>query len=84
MAFGGINKWTPPRKAGGIPWVSTRFSLSAENKQAGTGRDDQTRSREAQKGNTVFIFPVQLTMSRIGKLTRLIYTLLYVLTILHR
>ena len=29
----------------------------------------------------MFIFPVQLTMSRIGNLTRLIHTLLYVLTI---
>ena len=29
----------------------------------------------------MFIFPVQLTMSRIGNLTRLIHTLLYVMTI---
>ena len=29
----------------------------------------------------MFIFPVQLTTSRIGNLTRLIHTLLYVLTI---
>ena len=29
----------------------------------------------------MFIFPVQLTTSRIGKLTRLIHTLLYVMTI---
>ena len=29
----------------------------------------------------VFIFPVQLTTSRIGNLTRLIHTLLYVMTI---
>ena len=32
MAYGGfyINKWTPPRYSGGIPYVSTRFSLSVE------------------------------------------------------
>ena len=29
----------------------------------------------------MFIFPVQLTTSRIGNLTRLIHTLLYVMTI---
>ena len=29
----------------------------------------------------MFIFPVQLTMSKIGNLTRLIHTLLYVMTI---
>ena len=28
------NKWTPPRKSGGISRVSTRFSLSMENEQA--------------------------------------------------
>ena len=25
MAYGGINKWTSPRKSGGISLVSTRF-----------------------------------------------------------
>ena len=30
----------------------------------------------------IFIFPVQLTTSRIGNLTRLIHTLLYAMTIL--
>ena len=34
---------------------------------------------EADRG--MFIFPVQLTTSRIGNLTRLIHTLLYVMTI---
>ena len=38
-----MNKWTPPRKAGGIPRVSTRFSLSTEKEQAYAGRDNQTR-----------------------------------------
>ena len=34
MAVGGIHKITPPRKAGGIPWVSTRFGLRVENERA--------------------------------------------------
>ena len=40
MAVGGIHKWTmkPPRKAGGIPRVSTRFSLGVENEQDDAGR----------------------------------------------
>ena len=33
------------------------------------------------RGQGIFIFPVQLTTSRIGNLTRLIHTLLYVMTI---
>ena len=45
-------------------------------------------SRETKFSGThgdmgMFIFPVQLTTSRIGNLTRLIHTLLYVMT-LHR
>ena len=43
MAYGGLNKWTPPQKSGGIPGVRTRFSLSMENEQAGVGQDDRTR-----------------------------------------
>ena len=43
MAYGGINKWTPPQKSGGIPRVSTTFSLSVENEQAEAGWDGQTR-----------------------------------------
>ena len=42
MAYGGIYKWTSPRKLGGIPRVSTRFSLSVKNEQTDAGRDDQT------------------------------------------
>ena len=43
MAYGGMNKWTPPRKSGGFPWISTRFSLSVENEQSDAGRDGRTR-----------------------------------------
>ena len=34
-----INKWTPSRKAGGIPGVSTRFSLSVESERDDAERD---------------------------------------------
>ena len=43
MAVGGINTWRPPRKVGGIPRVSTRFSLSVGNEQADAGGDGRTR-----------------------------------------
>ena len=42
MTYGDIDKWTPPRKSGGIPLVSTRFSLGVENKEANAGRDGRT------------------------------------------
>ena len=43
MAVGGINERMPPWKTGGIPCVSTRFSLSVENKQVDARRDGRTR-----------------------------------------
>ena len=43
MAFGSTNKWTPPRKSGGIPCVSTIFNLNVENEQADAGQDGRTR-----------------------------------------
>ena len=54
------------------------------DEQADAERDGRTRlarpnSPYGDKG--IFIFPVQLTTSRIGNLTRLIHTLLYVMTI---
>ena len=64
------------------------FCLSVENEQAGAGRDGRTRlERSYSQARTgadreTFIFPVQLTTSKIiGNLTRLIHTLLYVMTI---
>ena len=70
-------------ESGGIPRVSTRFRVSVENEQADAGRDGQTcLERPNSNGNREkFIFPVQLTTSRIGHHTRLIHTLLKVLTI---
>ena len=59
---------------------STRFSLSVENEEADTRRGRPNPSREtkvsgANGDREIFIFPVQLTTSRIGNLTRLIHTL---------
>ena len=42
---------------------------------------DQILRHVRGHGNIIFIFPVQLTTSKIGNLTLLIYTLLYVMTI---
>ena len=65
--------------------ISTRFSLSMEmSRLTGDGtaeavsRDQILRHARGQ-GN--IIFPVQLTTSRIGNLTRLIHTLLVVMTV---
>ena len=53
------------------------------DEQADAGRDYQTRlarPNSQARTETVEFFPVQLTTSRIGNLTRLIHTLLYVTT----
>ena len=57
-----------------------------ENKQAERGTGRLNPSRENKFSGTygdrgIFVFPVQLTTSRIGNLTQLIHTLLYVMTI---
>ena len=71
MVYGGRYIWTRLRTLGGIPGVSTRFSVSIENEQADTGRDGQTcltkPNFQARTGTGKF-FPVQLTMNRIGNL----------------
>ena len=81
MVYGGIRQWTSPRTSGGIPRISTRFSLSVENKQTDAGRDGQTclarLNSQARTGTGkyfIFILYFQLTMSRFGNLTRLIRT----------
>ena len=77
----GKNIWTPPRNSGRIP--STRFSVSIENEQADKRRYSQTclakPNSQARTGARKFS-PVQLTINRIGNLTQLICTLLYVMT----
>ena len=62
--------------------VSTRFSVSIENEQADKRRDSQTCLAKPSQARTRArkFFPVQLTINRIGNLTQLICTLLYVMT----
>ena len=86
MACGGfIYIWTPPRNSGGIPQVNTRFSLSMEMSRLTREKTAEPVSRDQilrhARGQENIIFSVQLTTSRIGNLTRLIHTLLYVMTI---
>ena len=63
MAYGGlnkINKWMSPRNSGGIPYVSTRFSLRVEMSRltrdgtADTVLRDQILRRERGQGNIHF------------------------------
>ena len=73
VCVAGKNIWTPPRNSGGIPRVSTRFSVSIENEQADKRRDSQTclakPNSQARTGARKF-FPDQLTINRIGNLTQ--------------
>ena len=55
-----MNKWTPPQNSGGIPQVSTRFSLSMEMSRLardGTAEPvsrDQILRHERGQGNILF------------------------------
>ena len=58
-----MNKWTLLRKSGGIPWVSTRFSLSVENDESRLTQDGTTepvsqdqilRRERGQQGKFIF------------------------------
>ena len=61
MAVDSINKWTPPRNSGGIPEVSTRFSLSMEMSRLtrdGTAESvsrDQILRHVRGQGNSYFL-----------------------------
>ena len=65
--------------------VSTGFSLSMEMSRLARDGTAEPISRDQflrrERRREIFIFPVQLTTSRIGNLTRLILLLLYVMTI---
>ena len=65
----------------------SKYQIQPEygDEQADAGRTAEPISRDQilrhARGQGNIIFPVQLTTSRIGNLTRLIHTLLYVMTI---
>ena len=69
------------------PVISTRFSLSMKMSRLtrdGTAEPvsrDQILRRERGQDREIFVFPVELTTSRIGSLTRLILTLAICVTI---
>ena len=67
------------------PVISTRFSLSMDMRRLTRDGTAEPFSRNQilrhARGQGNIIFPVQLTTSRIGNLTWLIHTLLYVITI---
>ena len=81
-----INKWTPPRNSGGIPGLSTRFSLSMEMNTLTRDGTAEPASRDQmlrhERGQGTRNFPCfQLITSRNGNLTRLIHTLAICVTI---
>ena len=67
------------------PVSNTRFNLSMEMSRLTRDGTAEPISRDQilrhARGQGNIIFPVQLTTSRIGNLTWLIHTLLYVMTI---
>ena len=49
-----MKKWTPPRKAGGIPGASIRFSLNMENEQddaRNKGEGNHSMARNVSKAS---------------------------------
>ena len=74
-------------KLGRNPAIKHQVQPEYEDEQADAGRDCRTRLARPNKfsgTNTdreIFIFPVQLTTSRAGDLTRLIHTLAVCVTI---
>ena len=78
-------KWTPPRNSGGIPKVSTRFSLSMEMSRLTRDGTAEPVSREKilrhARGQGNIHFPCSADHEQDWQLTRLIHTLLCVMTI---
>ena len=80
-------KWTPPRNSGVILYqVVSKHQIQPEygDEQANAGRNCRTRlarPNSQARTRTGNFFPVQLTTSRIGNLTRLILTLAICVTI---
>ena len=89
MAYGGLNKYMDAAaELGRNPASKQQIQPQYAHEQADAGRDcrarlarpnSQARTRTGE--NSIFIFPIQLTTSRIGNLTRLIHTLAICMTI---
>ena len=83
MGVDGVNEWTPTRKSGEIPLVSTsRITLSAENKQAEAGETGRTCLANAKfkvrtgTGKNKEIPRSAADRIRIGNLVQLVHTIL--------
>ena len=86
MAYGGLNtKMDAAAEIGRNPVSNHQIQPGYGDEQAEAGRDCRTRLETNFSGANgdrgIFIFPVQLTTSRIGNFTRLNHTLLYVTAI---
>ena len=87
--IGGLNKYMDAAaELGRNPVSKQQIQPEYAHEQADAGRDCRTRlARPNSQARTrtgeysIFIFPVQLTTSRIGNLTRLIHTLAMCMTI---
>ena len=71
--------WCSSRGAVTVSWIAPPLNCSTGYRPMATNECLAWPSHAFHSG--IFIFPVQLTTSRIGNLTRLIHTLLYVMTI---
>ena len=65
--------------------VKHQIELNVENEEDGAGRDGRTcltrtKVSGANRDREILIFSVQLSTSRVGNLTRLVHTLLYVMS----
>ena len=81
-----VSKMDAAAELGRNPVCKHQLQPEYGDEQAGRGTGRLNPSRETKFSGThgdrgIFIFPVQLTTSRIGNLTRLIHTLLYVMAI---
>ena len=87
MAYGGLNKYMDAAaELGRNPVSKHQIKPEYGDEQAGGGTGLPKPSRETKVSGTnadrgISIFPVQLTTSRIGNLTRLIHTLALCVTI---
>ena len=86
MAYGGLNEQMDAAAEHRRNLV-TKYQIKPQHgdEQADAGRDCRTVSRDQilrrERGRGKLFFPLQLTTNRVGNHTRLIHTLLYVMTI---
>ena len=80
MAYGGLNKYIDAAaELGRNPVSKHQIQSEYGDEQVDSGQDCRTRlarpNSQARTRTGKYFFPIQLTTSRIGSLTRLIHTL---------